>query len=100
MCSMYWNLTTDLTCPRCGVVEKDAVLQTHFMGDAGSCVHWYRLGEPVAELVGMARALMEGQGGRDFLAYCEACGHYSDWGASIRDGAVVEVWPLPPRTAA
>lgn len=94
MCSMYWNLVADITCPACGVVTEGAELQTHWMGDVGSCSNRYRLGEPVVELEGVDAARLP-DAGDDFIGTCDdGCGAWIDFGARIEKGAVIEVWPL------
>lgn len=92
MCSAYWNLYADWTCPACGAVNKDAELQTHWMGEVMSCGNRYRLGEPVAELAGIAAATLP-DAGDDFIGGCSDCGLFVDLGGRVVDGAVVEVWP-------
>ena len=72
MCSEYWNLNTEITCPHCGVTAE-LNLQTHWMGDYGSCVNNYRLGDPIAELNGIADAVMDSSDGGydDFITTCD-----------------------------
>jgi hypothetical protein len=96
MCSAYWNLMAELPCPGCGDV-RERELQTHFMGDAGSCVNYYRLGDEVEELRGVTVSL----DGRidDFTAGCDSCKSHWDVGGEIVDGKVVRVWNLPERPA-
>lgn len=93
MCSMYWNLHADITCPNCGEIERGAELQTHWNGEYGSCLNRYELGQPVKELAGIEAARLP-DAGDDFIGSCDACGAFIDFGARIANGAVVEVWPL------
>lgn len=91
MCSMYWNLVTMVKCPHCGKRYKGD-LQTHFMGSAGSCVNYYKLKEPVAELGDMSVTL---DGNLDsFIEQCPRCEKFIDYGAKIIKGKVLKVWPL------
>lgn len=97
MCADYWNLTADITCPS-GHVTKDANLQTHFMGDM-SCMHYYRLGEPVAELKPVKDGWIS-EFKDDFIAECDACrvGHEYEWltfDGRVEGGAIVELRLIP-----
>jgi hypothetical protein len=92
MCSQYWNLTAEVTCPHCGNVHEDT-LQTHWMGEIGSCLNFYVLGERIPELHGIQAAVLDGVVD-DFISDCRACGNWSIFGARIVDEAVVEVFPL------
>jgi hypothetical protein len=91
MCSAYWNLTAVVKCPDC---KKAAIwnLQTHFMGDFGSCVHEYKLGEEVIELKGVT-VLLDG-GIEDFIGNCPLCGALYDVGGEIVDGRIKRVFIL------
>jgi transcription elongation factor Elf1 len=84
MCSQYWTLKDiEFTCPFCGegsVVE----LQTHFMGEIGSCSNYYKLFERVPELRNMTISLED-----DFTVICPKCRNLFDCGAEIKDGVVV-----------
>jgi hypothetical protein len=93
MCSAYWNLIATWTCPKCGHENADSNLQTHWMGDSGSCSNRYRLGEPVAELEGIASAVLNGKND-DFIASCDDCHEFIDLGGRIENGTVVEVRPV------
>jgi hypothetical protein len=92
MCSSYWNLkNVGFTCPECGALTSDD-LQTHFMGDVGSCSNWYVTGQTIPELAGVSVTL--GRGGPDtFIGGCPECDAIIDFGAKIVNGVVVEVWP-------
>lgn len=91
MCSQFWTITTEYECPLCGSHEHGE-LQTHFMGDFGSCSNFYALGESVDELRGVeAGRLGEGLAD-DFISVCRNCRGVIDWGARIENSAVVEVW--------
>lgn len=107
MCSMYWTLLVNgLWCPTCGgrgrgrtrVVNTlaDAApeweLQTHFMGEPGSCVNYYRLGQAVPELKGVTVRL-DGTND-DFVGSCPHCDAFLLFGAEILRSVVVAVWPL------
>jgi hypothetical protein len=97
MCSMYWNLMADVACPKCGKVERRE-LQTHWCGEAGSCVNRYELGQPVEELQGIEAANLPSD--ELFVTTCGTCptensnGYFFDCGARIENGAVVRVWPI------
>jgi ssDNA-binding Zn-finger/Zn-ribbon topoisomerase 1 len=102
MCSMYWNLMTMITCPKCKKRSKWE-LQTHFMGDYGSCVNCYRLREKIAEL-GETSARLDGKND-SFIGDCPKCyerklkrnnyiSKYYDFGADIVKGKVMKVWLL------
>lgn len=85
MCSQYWNLKAKLTCPSCGK-SKMWEVQTHFMGDYGSCLNYYKLGEKIEELGNMTITL-DGKLD-DFIGQCSTCGKFFDLGAEIIDGKV------------
>lgn len=91
MCTMYWNLNTKMRCPSCGKASLWN-LQTHFMGDFGSCVNVYKLDENVAELEGITLVL-DGKID-DFIGDCPECGKFFDLGAKIVKGRVTKVWFL------
>ena len=91
MCSAYWNLEAIVTCPQCHK-RKTWTLQTHFMGDFGSCVNHYTLGEPVEELADMNVRLDGMQEG--FIGNCPKCGASFDFGANIIGGKVEQVFPV------
>jgi hypothetical protein len=97
VCSMYWSVWADVVCPSCGL-EQRCDLQTHFMGEPGSCVNYYELGEPVEELAGVEAATLNGEND-DFCAFC-TCGKFWLLGARIENGAVVAVWALPDKEGA
>ncbi|KKQ41849.1 MAG: hypothetical protein US60_C0028G0004 [Microgenomates group bacterium GW2011_GWC1_37_8] len=89
MCSMYWNLNTKLKCPNCG---KSSLwnLQTHFLGDYGSCLNEYKLKEKVNELSNTSVTL---DGKNDnFIGDCPNCDKFFDLGAEIVDGKVEKVF--------
>ena len=93
MCNAYWNLRVDVECPK-GHRYSDE-LQTHFMGEPGSCLNYYALGEPVEELQGVTVVL---DGRIDaFIGECKDCKAFYDCGAEIIEGRVTRVWALPPR---
>lgn len=91
MCSQYWNLNTKVKCPNCG---KTRVwnLQTHFMGDIGSCVNEYKLGEKVDELDTVS-VVLDGTND-DFIGDCPNCDKFFDFGAEIVEGKVERVFIL------
>ncbi len=92
MCSAYWNLMVELTCPSCG--EKgEWELQTHWMGEVGSCLNRYRLGEKVQELAGIMSAAMDGAND-SFISNCPSCKQYFDFGGAVKDEAVESVYVL------
>ena len=93
MCTEYWNLKVKVTCPHCGNEHEDA-LQTHWMGDIGSFLNYYRLGERVSELHGIHDAVLDGIND-DFISSCPSCRNWASFGARIKDEAVVEVFLLP-----
>jgi hypothetical protein len=90
---MYWNLKARVTCPHCGI-ERDEQLQTHWMGEEGSCLNYYELGQRVTELHGIQAAELDGVND-DFISSCRQCGNWSTFGARIVNEAVVELFPLP-----
>ena len=89
MCSMYWNLTATVTCPECGAVNKDTNLQTHWMGEVGSCLNDYALGAPVDELKGVDVAVPDDT----LVGGCEKCHAAFDFEFAVKDGKVVGLWP-------
>lgn len=93
MCTEYWNLKAKVICPHCGSEHEDD-LQTHWMGDIGSFLNYYRLGEKVRELHGIQAAILDGVND-DFTSSCRSCRNWASFGARIVDEAVVELFPLP-----
>ena len=95
MCSMYWTLRTPGV--ECGSCHALAVteLQTHFMGEVGSCGNYYALGDEVAELQGVSAMMTGKRGDDDFIGGCDACDQYADYGAEVVAGRVLRVWLLP-----
>lgn len=97
MCSMYWNLMADVACPKCGTVERRE-LQTHWMGEVGSCTNRYELGQAVEELQGIEGAVVPND--ELFITTCQTCptensnGFFFHCGAMIEYGAVVRVWEV------
>lgn len=91
MCSRYWNLNTKLKCPYCGKASLWN-LQTHFMGDFGSCLNEYKLNEKVDELKGTTITL-DGKID-DFIGDCTYCNKFFDLGAVIKEGKVKRVYFL------
>lgn len=91
MCSQYWTLNAKIKCPKC---QKGNIwdLQTHFMGDVGSCVNVYELGEKVEELKGIS-VLLDGKVD-DFIGDCPKCGEFFNLGANIVNGSVEKVFIL------
>ena len=91
MCTKYWNLNTKMKCPNCG---KASIwnLQTHFMGDYGSCLNEYKLGEKIKELDNLS-VVLNGKN-NDFIRDCPSCGKFFDLGAKIREGIVEKVYLL------
>lgn len=99
MCSQYWTVKFEYQCHFCGSRQSGG-LQTHFMGDFGSCANYYDVGERVQELRGIEAATL-GEGFEDdFISVCANCRGVTDWGARIEDEAVVELWPYRRRPAA
>jgi hypothetical protein len=94
MCSAYWTLKdVPFTCPSCGVAST-IELQTHFMGEPGSCVNYYSLGEPVEELQDIEAVTLGDEGPDDFIGDCPKCHAWFDFGGRIVKGAVVSAWPI------
>lgn len=91
MCSKYWNLYTQIKCPKCNKQGRWN-LQTHFMGDDGSCVNEYKLGEKVKELK-VVSVLLDGKND-DFIGGCPHCEKFFDLGANIVKGRVEKVYIL------
>jgi hypothetical protein len=85
---MYWSLITTFECPCCGATNSDAELQTHWLGDIGSCLNRYRIGDRVAELRGITAAHMEGD---SFVARCSACDCWLSYGAEVKDEAIISI---------
>lgn len=94
VCSAYWNLEAQVSCRKCGHVYTDD-LQTHFMGEWGSCENYYEIDEPVEELKGVS-VILNGEND-DFISICPECKEAGDFGAEIVQGKVVRVWSLPSR---
>lgn len=91
MRTKYWNLNTRIKCPNCG---KNSMwnLQTHFMGDFGSCLNEYKLNEKVKEL-GNISVTLDGKND-DFIGSCDYCDKYYDFGADIKESRVEKVYLL------
>lgn len=89
MCASYWNLDTKIKCPNCCKVGKWN-LQTHFMGDFGSCINFYKLGQTIPELKGITVTL-DGKID-DFIGDCPSCDKLFDLGGAIVDGRVEKVY--------
>jgi hypothetical protein len=92
---MYWTLACEFTCPNCGEPQKGE-LQTHFMGDVGSCANYYNIGDEIPELQGITATLGPIDEGwpDDFIGTCFNCLGWIDFGAIIEDGKVMKVWPF------
>lgn len=84
MCSSYWNLRATVVCPTCGLEAEDD-LQTHDFGEMGSCVNYYRLGEPVEELANVERGYVT------LTAVCQNCARLWDLRGIVEDHRVVDL---------
>lgn len=97
MCSQYWTLRdVAFTCLLCGADTEDD-LQTHYRGEPRSCLNVYALKAPVKELEGILRGKLgpASEGLPDtFIGQCGKCGAWHDFGATIHDGAITDVWPF------
>lgn len=90
MCSMYWNLTVPcLICPECGALEVASDLQTHFMGDVGDCLNYYKIGEQVPNLRNMTGRLSDL--GDCFVTNCNKCDAFLDYDGVVEKGVVTGV---------
>ncbi len=87
MCTMYWNYTTTFICPTCEAAVEDD-LQTHFMGEIGSCSNYYTAGERVHELGDFTGELPTGD---EFIGACSFCSTLVELPARISCGKVVSV---------
>ena len=96
MSSDYWNLNAEALCPECGS-RRMRELRTHWLGEVGSCLNTYTLGQPVLELESIAAALIDGLGDRHFVDSCVDCRAFLHFGGRVENEAVVEVWPVKPR---
>ena len=94
MCSQYWTLKATFSCPYCGHENIDAQLQTHFMGDYGSCLNYYKIGDSIAELRGVKSAKLGYKGSDDFISSCKACNKFIIFGADIEDEKVVKIYSI------
>lgn len=88
---MYWNLNARIGCGHCHH-EFDDSLQTHYLGEAGSCVNYYDLHEPVEELHGTS-VLLDGSQD-DLCAICPNCKAFLLFGAEIVSGCVERIFPI------
>jgi len=94
MCTMYWTIKdVRLKCPKCKKISMWE-LQTHFMGEAGSCLNYYKLGEKVWELKGIEFATLGGEND-SFIGDCPHCNEYINFGAKIKDETIVKIFQLP-----
>lgn len=93
MCSMYWNIEVEYSCPKCHIITKDEGAQTHFQGEVGSCVNYYKMNEPVPELAGLNDGRIEPPID-SLISTCSHCGEWVDLGFEVKSGSVVSVWPL------
>ena len=92
MCSSYWTLKAVVECPKCHKTQP-MEMQTHFMGEPGSCLNTYEMYQLIPELQGVSVEL----DGRidDFITTCpQPCDYTFLVGAIIEKGAVVRVWPI------
>lgn len=91
MCSMYWTLIAEVTCPSCGTTYEDE-MQTHWMGEAGSCVNYYRIGQPIPELAGVATAAdAEPYSDDAFWTECPKCEWSADLGVEVENGVITRL---------
>lgn len=91
MCSMYWTLNANITCPKCSH-NYNGELQTHFMGEIGSCMNYYNLNQSVDELKGVS-VVLDGRND-SFIDECPKCNEFNDYGAKITKGKVKKVWAI------
>jgi len=89
MCSQYWNLDTEATCPECGKTAEWN-FQSHDYGRLNSYVHHYKLNEPVQELWAVTGTLIH------FCGECPKCGVFLDWAGDVEDGSVSSVYHPSP----
>ena len=92
MCSSYWTLKAVVECPKCHKTQP-MEMQSHFMGEPGSCLNTYEMYQLIPELQGVSVEL----DGRidDFITTCpQPCDYTFLVGAIIEKGAVVRVWPI------
>jgi hypothetical protein len=97
MCTRFWNLKARFVCPSCGETVENQ-LQTHWLGDDGSCIDHYAIGERAWELRGILSAIVDGTHD-NFSGHCERCDASIDFGARVLNEAVVDVWPLAYRVS-
>jgi hypothetical protein len=86
----YWNLNVQTNCPNGHGGSRS--LQTHFLGEEGSCTFYYELGEVVPELRRVS-VVLDGTND-EFIGWCNTCRRTYRFGAEITDGRVLRVWPL------
>lgn len=92
MCSQYWTLKdVEFICPHCGSKEKDNI-QTHFLGDVGSCVNYYSIDEDIDELSGWSGTIEPPLD--DFIGGCSNCKETVWFGALALNGHITNIWPL------
>ena len=95
MCSMYWTVKdVKFTCPACGV-DGETDVQTHFMGEPGSCLNRYKIGDSIPECVGITASLGSLSQGYpdDFIGDCPNCNALLDFAGRIEEGVLEDVWP-------
>ena len=86
MCSMYWTLIAEITCPRCKK-EQEQEMQTHSFGDIGSCVNYYKIGDKIEEL----QQVKSGEITKLFSGECKLCKADFVVDAKIKDSRIVEI---------
>ena len=84
---MYWTLKAPAVCPSCDEVET-VEMQTHWMGEVGSCLNTYDLGQPIAELEGFSGWMPPDE---SFIARCGKCQTWFDVRALFQDGAATQL---------
>lgn len=67
-------------------------MQTHFMGDFGSCINRYKLGETVPELKRVS-VILDGEND-DLIGDCPSCDAFFNFGAEINKGKVTKLFVL------
>ena len=94
MCTAYWPLYVPTACPACETTEERE-LQTHFMGEFGSCMNSYKMGDLITELQHWSGDVVPPLNDMITGCYNENCeADTLIYGFHVDNGRVTAVWPI------